>query len=62
MTIFSQKCISLSFTFEAWLHFNATSEYTLRGQSFCYFPVRSWFYEILDFFMVVVSQVWNIFG
>jgi hypothetical protein len=34
MTIFSQKSIWLSFTFEDWLHFNATSEYTLPGQSF----------------------------
>jgi hypothetical protein len=26
-------------------------------QSFCYFPLRSWFFEILDFFMVVVARV-----
>jgi hypothetical protein len=62
MTIFSQKSIWLSFTFEAWLHFSATSEYTLRGQLFCYFLLHSWFFEILDFFLVVVSQVQNIFG
>jgi hypothetical protein len=62
ITIFLQKSILLSFTFEAWLHFNATSEYTLRRQLFCYFSLRSWFFEILDFFMVVVSQVRNIFG
>jgi hypothetical protein len=32
-TIFSQKSIWLSFTFEAWLDFNTTIEYTLRWQS-----------------------------
>jgi hypothetical protein len=44
MTIFSQKSIWLSFTFEARLHFNATSEYTLCGQLFALLV-----FEILDF-------------
>jgi hypothetical protein len=31
-------------------------------QSFCYFLLRSWFFEILNFFMVVVAQVQSFVG
>jgi hypothetical protein len=31
-------------------------------QLFCYFPLRSWFFEILDFFMVAVVKVWSFVG
>jgi hypothetical protein len=31
-------------------------------QSFCYFSLRSWFFKILDFFVVVVAQVRSFVG
>jgi hypothetical protein len=42
-----------SYIFTHWAYFT---------QLFCYFPLQSWFFEILDFFMAVVAQVWSFVG
>jgi hypothetical protein len=31
-------------------------------QSFCYFPLRFWFFLIFNFFMVVIAQVRSLVG
>jgi hypothetical protein len=55
--------------FTHWAHFTQISNENLTfthwacfTQLFCYFPLLSWFFEILDFFMMVVAQVWSFIG